>query len=80
MFKGDDEEFEERVKKILGLNVLNVARRRVVKVAWNEEIENIAAVLGKKHIKKLPVERNGVLIGIISRGDVIRHAFKTSLL
>jgi len=27
----------------------------------------------------VPVERNGVLVGIISRGDIIRHTFKALL-
>ena len=74
--QGDDEEFFERVKRVLKKNVLEIAKRKVLKVSWNEEIENIAALLGKRQIKKLPVERNGVLVGIISRGDVIRHSFK----
>lgn len=74
--KGDNEEFDERIQRLLNMNVLKIAKRKVIKVSWNEEIENIAAVLGKKQIKKLPVERNGVLVGIISRGDVIRHTFK----
>ncbi|WP_026565409.1 CBS domain-containing protein [Bacillus sp. UNC41MFS5] len=74
--QGDDEEFDERVQRLLNKNVLEIAKRKVHKVSWNEEIENIAALLGKRQIKKLPVERNGVLVGIISRGDVIRHSFK----
>lgn len=76
VIKGDDMEFAERGEKILDLNVLEIAKRKVYKVTWDEEIENIAAILGRKQIKKLPVERNGVLYGIISRGDVIRHTFK----
>lgn len=79
VIKGDDEEFEERKRRILNLNVLEIAKKKVAKVAWDEDIENIAAILGKKQIKKLPVERNGVLVGIISRGDVIRHSFKSLL-
>jgi CBS domain-containing protein len=79
VIKGDDEEFEERTKRLLDLNVLEIAKKKVFKVTWDEEMENIAAFLGKKHIKKLPVERNGVLVGIISRGDVIRHSFKSIL-
>ncbi|MDP4084880.1 MAG: CBS domain-containing protein [Bacillota bacterium] len=79
VIKGDDEEFEERKKKILDLNVLEIAKKKVLKVSWDEEIENIAAILGKRQIKKLPVERKGVLVGIISRGDVIRHSFKSIL-
>ncbi|MGX2961301.1 CBS domain-containing protein [Peribacillus sp. JNUCC 23] len=79
VLKGDDDEFEERAKKILDLNVLNIAKKKVITVDYHEDIENIAALLGKKRIKKLPVVRNGGLAGIISRGDVIRHSFHTLL-
>jgi CBS domain-containing protein len=79
VIKGDSEEFEERAKRLLDLNIMDIAQRKVIKVAWDEEIENIATVLGKKKIKKVPVERDGVLVGIISRGDVIRHSFKAML-
>ncbi|AZU61707.1 CBS domain-containing protein [Neobacillus mesonae] len=79
VIKGDQEEFEEREQRLLQLNVLEIAKRKVFRVPWNEPIENIAAILGKKQIKKVPVERNGVLVGIISRGDVIRNSFKNLL-
>lgn len=75
VFKGDHEDFEQRVRRLLDLNVMEIGKKKVYTVSWDEEIENIAAILGKKQIKKLPVERNGVLVGIISRGDVIRHSF-----
>lgn len=77
VFKVDEDEFEERAQKIRELNVMEVAQKTVYKVTWDEELENIVAILGKKHIRKLPVERNGVLVGIISRGDVIKSTFKT---
>lgn len=76
VIKGDDVEFEERVRKIVQLPVMQIATKRVIKVSWTEELENVAAILGKKQIKKVPVERDGVLVGIISRGDVIRQSFK----
>src|SRR5574342_816690 len=79
VIKGDDDEFEVRAQKVLNLNVMAIAQKKVQKVAWNQEIENIAALLGQKQIKKVPVERNGILAGIISRGDVIRHSFKKLL-
>ncbi|MBL4952834.1 CBS domain-containing protein [Neobacillus sp. OS1-32] len=79
VIKGDLEEFEDREKRLLNLNVMEIAKKKVIKVSWNEDVENIAAILGKKHIKKVPVERNGVLVGIISRGDVIRSSFKALL-
>lgn len=79
VIQGDHEDFAHRLEHVLRLNVLDLAKRRVVTVQWNTDVEDIAAVLGQKRIKKLPVERDGVLVGIISRGDVVRHAFQSFL-
>lgn len=79
VINGDDVGFVERAQNLLNLNIMDIAQRKVIKVAWDEDIENIAEILGKRKIKKLPVERDGVLAGIISRGDVIRHSFKALL-
>lgn len=76
VFLGDVDEFDDRIESLLSANVMDIAKRKVTTVAWNEELENIAAILGKRQIKKVPVQRNGVLVGIISRGDVIRNVFK----
>lgn len=73
--KGDEEAFDERVRKLMDVNVMEIAKKKLVTVPWDEEVENIAAILGRKQIKKVPVERGGVLVGIISRGDIIRHSF-----
>jgi CBS domain-containing protein len=71
--------FEIRAKNLLALKVMEIAHKKVIHVQWDTPIEEIAAILGEKKIKKVPVERMGVLVGIISRGDVIRHAFKQFL-
>lgn len=76
VLRGDVDKFDDKTTSLLCSNVMDIAKRKVITVPWNEEVENIAAILGEKHIKKLPVERNGVLVGIISRGDVIRNVFK----
>lgn len=79
VFKGDQDEYEDRIRKVLGLNVMLIAQKKVYKVSWDAEVEDIASLLGKRQIKKVPVEKNGVLVGIISRGDVIRHSFQSTL-
>jgi CBS domain-containing protein len=79
VIKGDNIEFDERIRSILPLNVMKIAQKKVVAVDWQEDIEQIAAILGKKRIKKLPVLRQGALVGIISRGDVLRHSFQSLL-
>jgi len=79
LVKGDDEGYDKRAEKVLNLNVMEIAKRNVVKTEWDTNIEDIAAILGERKIKKLPVEKNGKLVGIISRGDVIRHSFEMLL-
>lgn len=76
VIKGDDENYEERVRHILTRPVMEMARRKVVTATTETEMEEIAATLGVKRIKKLPILKDGKLVGIISRGDVIRHSFK----
>ncbi len=74
--EGNHEDFSERVQRVLDLRVLNIAKKRVIKVPWDKEVEEVATLLGKRKIKKVPVEKDGKLVGVISRGDVIRHTFK----
>jgi len=64
VIKGDEEDYEDRI------------RHKVVTADADTEMEEIAATLGAKRIKKLPILKAGRLVGIISRGDVIRHSFK----
>lgn len=77
VFKVNPKGFEERAQEILTLNVMEMAQKKVYTVKWDENVENIAAAMAKKKIKQLPVVRNGVLVGIVSRSDVIRSAFQS---
>jgi predicted transcriptional regulator len=43
-----------------------------VTIAEDARLEEIAAVLTEKKIKRLPVVRDGKLVGIVSRADVVR--------
>ena len=76
VIKGDEEDYEDRIRHILNRPVMELARRKVVTADADTEMEEIAATLGAKRIKKLPILKAGRLVGIISRGDVIRHSFK----
>ncbi|WP_338469762.1 CBS domain-containing protein [Niallia sp. XMNu-256] len=69
--------FVDRAQKIRKMNVMELAQTKVYKVAWDEDIETITGIFTKGRAKKVMVERMGVLIGIISRNDVIHHSFKT---
>ncbi|WP_123041045.1 CBS domain-containing protein [Cohnella candidum] len=76
---GDQNPFDLRSKNLDQVGVMDIAQRKVIKVQWDEDIEDIAALLGKKNIKKVPVEQNGRLAGVISRGDIIRFIYRNYL-
>lgn len=55
-----------------GVHASNVMTKKVVTVDENTELEKIAEILERKHIKRVPVLSGGKLVGIVSRADLIR--------
>jgi CBS domain-containing protein len=50
----------------------DVMRTPVVTVSESTRIEEIAEILQRNHIKRVPVLRDGRLVGIVARADLIR--------
>ncbi len=69
----DDEEFNERLLEVIRLDVMDIATANVVAVPADSSIEDVCRVLGSKRIKKVPIVRDGALVGTVSRADVTRH-------
>ena len=69
----DTETFEKKLEDLNGLNVMELATTKVVSVEEDFEVDEVAKILGKKKIKKVPVLKNGVLVGVASRSDIIRY-------
>jgi len=58
--------------KSSGHKVSDVMTRQVVSVTEDTPLAAIAAILEKRHIKRVPVVRDGKLVGIVSRADLVR--------
>ena len=50
----------------------DVMTRKVITVSENAPLEKIAALLEKYRIKRVPVVRNGKLVGIVSRSNLLQ--------
>lgn len=72
----DVEDLEQRISALGGLNVMELATRRVVSVDVNTPLDVACGVLAKRKIKKVPVTRDGVLMGALSRRNIL-HAIIT---
>ena len=70
-FIGDDALAAEYVKSH-GLKVSDVMTRRVVTAAPETPLHEVAALLEKNAIKRVPILENGKLVGIVSRANLIQ--------
>lgn len=55
-----------------GRTVKDIMTRDVVTVTENTDLADVAALLEAKRIKRVPVIREGKIIGIISRANIVR--------
>ena len=69
----DDEDMEGRLAALANLNVMELATKRVISVDIDTPLDVVCATLAKRRIKKMPVTSNGVLVGALSRRNVL-HA------
>lgn len=66
------EEPAERYLREFGRRARDVMTRDVITVAPDTPLTEIAAMLEKYHIKRVPVMEDGKLVGIVSRANLLR--------
>lgn len=70
----DDSDMRERLVNLLDLNVMKIATKRVVFIDEDTPLDVACRVLADRRIKKVPVVKDGGLVGTLSRRDLV-HAF-----
>ena len=68
----EPESLHELVERVRATPVREVMTPNVVTVRSDAEIEEVADILVRRHIKRVPVIDHGRLVGILSRGDLVR--------
>jgi CBS domain-containing protein len=69
---GSDEELARDYVKSHGRTVKDVMTREVITASDTTELAEIANLLETKRIKRVPVVRDGKLVGIVSRANLVR--------
>lgn len=72
----DHEKLAVEYRKAHGLVAEDVMTEPVVTVLPGTPVEEIAHLMTERHIKRVPVVENGRLVGIVTRGDVLRAAYE----
>ncbi len=63
---------EKEMKKMSGTKVLDIYSPQPITVKPESTIEEIATIMAEKNVHTLPVVREGKLIGVIGKKDIIK--------
>ncbi len=76
LFFGDAERLAREYQKAHGMTVGEVMTRSLIAVSPDLPIESAALILDQHRIRRVPVVADGQLLGILSRGDLIKALAK----
>jgi CBS domain-containing protein len=64
--------FEEELRRAVGAVVGDVMHGDPITCAEDDTLERAATLMHEREVSRLPVTREGLLVGIIARGDILR--------
>lgn len=62
---------EEEIKKMVATTVGDICTRKVVSITEETSLEEIATIMAEKNIHLLPVLRDGKVVGIVGKADIV---------
>ena len=71
-FIDDGERLAREYVKAMGLTCGEIMTRELITVTPETEVESVAALLDGHRIRRVPVVRGRRLVGIVSRGDLVK--------
>lgn len=72
IFLESTKNFKNDLKKMVAYKVTDVMTKKVFTVEQEASIEDIATLMTTKKINRIPIVDKGVLVGIVSRRDIIK--------
>jgi CBS domain-containing protein len=72
----DTENFIEKAETLRRMNIMEIASKRVISVPRHTPLLDVCNQFFEHKLNKLPVTQDGVLVGTISRGDIMRVLMK----
>ena len=64
--------FEERVRKAIGSKVSEIMTQEVISASPGETVREVATLMADRNVNRVPVTEDGRLVGIVTRGDIVR--------
>ncbi|TCP28965.1 CBS domain protein [Scopulibacillus darangshiensis] len=71
----EKQDLGHKVKELMDDSVDKIMTKRKIHYVYpDDDFEQVLTILSKHHFKKIPViDRADKIVGVVSRGDVIRH-------
>jgi len=64
--------FEKEFKKYIAIKVEELMTKEVVSINENTKVDEIANIMVEKDVNRVPVLREGKLLGIVTRADLVK--------
>ncbi len=68
----DSTTMEETAQRVRGRAIKEVMNREVVVISESAPISDVIEVMLQRHVNRLPVVRDGKLVGVITRHDLLK--------
>ena len=65
------QEFQEAMKEVKNFKVEKIMKKPVISIDENMTVAEAAGIMIRNNINRIPVVKDGKLIGIVTRGDII---------
>jgi CBS domain-containing protein len=63
---------EEEIKKMAATTVDEICTKKVVSITEETTLDEIATIMAEQHVHLLPVLREGMVVGIVGKADMVR--------
>ena len=74
--------YRDRLRHMLGTHAADIMTENVITISPEAEVEELAELMVERRVNPVPVVDKGVLLGIVSRADLIRmmaHEFESEV-
>ena len=72
----DGNTFDDRLRELLSLPVKTVATDKLVFLPYDATLQDACTLLAQHKLKKVPIVRNGTIVGTVNRSAIIRYAME----
>jgi CBS domain-containing protein len=76
IFLGGVKHYNEELKKLVATKAEDIMTEKVVSIDEEAEVERAAELMVEKDINRIPVLKDGNLVGIIGRSDMVKYIAK----